>query len=223
MSSLDLNAFFDEMTVFFRNQNIFTIAERDVTTITDEFNGNASDTVFTITRINVKNIRAVTVDGSPVAYGTDYLFNLGDGSTNATVTFTVAPGSGTDNVDIQYDYGEDKIFPDYPKNDLTLNDFPRIGWDIISQTGKPGEVGSGTDLTETVITVIVYEITKRNLRSRIKSLKDSILSNQLSFFYVTEIRYLGLGPAFPSPYEIGKNKVIQQNVDFIIPHEFEEA
>ena len=223
MATLDLNEFFEEMTVFFRNQNIFTIAERGVTTNTDEFNGDTSTVDFQIDRTNVKNVRSVTVDAAAQTFGTDYLVNYNDGNGKTTITFTSAPGTGTDNVDIQYDYGDDTIYSDYPKENLRLDDFPRIGWDIISQSSKRGAVGSGTDLTETVISVIVYEKTKRNMRSRIKSLKDSILSNQLNFFYITEIDYLGLGPAFPSPFEKGKNKVIQQNVDFIIPHEFEEA
>ncbi len=223
MASLDLNEFFEEMTVFLRNQNIFTVSERGVTTVTDEFDGDAAETDFQINRTNVKNVRTVTVGGAGQSFGTDYLVNYNDANDKTTITFSSAPGSGTDNVDIQYDYGTDTIFPDFPKPDLTLSDFPRIGFGDISERSQPGQAGAGTNLTENVISIIVYEINKRNLRSRRKSLKDAILSNELNFFYVTEIRYLGSGPVLKSPFEFGRDKVNQQNVDFIIPHEFEEA
>lgn len=224
MASLDINEFYEELTVFFRNQNIISVADRGVTTQTDEFNGDTVEVDFQINRSNVKNVRSVTVGGAAQAFGTDYLVNYNDGNNKTTVTFTSAPASGTDNVDIQYDYGDDdKIYPDFPKDELTLSDFPRIGFGDVSERSVPGQVGAGTNLTENVISIVVYDIKKANIRTMKKALKDAILSNEISFFYVTELRYLGSGPLFPSPFAFGKNKVNQQNVDFIIPHEFEEA
>ena len=223
MSSLDLNEFTEEFTVFLRNANIFSVIERSVTTVTDEFDGNNSDVDFQINRTNVKNVRSVTVGGSLQSFGTDYLVDYSDGNGKTTITFSTAPPNGTDNVDITYDSGFDKIYPDFPRSDLKLSSFPRIGWDIISEESREGHLGGGSNIVDRGVSITVLEVSKEALRTRLKSVKDALLSNQKSFFYIKYITYIGMGPLLLPPFEKTKNKIFQRNTDFLIPLEFEDA
>ena len=86
MASLDLNEFTEEMTVFLRNQNIFSVSERGVTTQTDEFDGDTIEVDFQIDRINVKNVRSVSVGGTLQSFGTDYLVDYADDNGKTTIT-----------------------------------------------------------------------------------------------------------------------------------------
>ena len=224
VTTLDLNEFVEEFTVFLRNQNVFSVAERGATTQTDEFNGDAAEVDFQINRTNVKNVRSVTVDAASQTFGTNYLVNYNDSNDKTTITFTSAPASGTDNVDIQYDYVDDDIVkPDFDMTDIKLGDFPLMSWDFISESSREGQIGGGKNIVDRGISVTVYETSKRSLRTRLKSIKDAVLSNQKSFFYIKYLTYIGMGPQLLPPFEKTKNKIFQRNLDFLNPIEEESA
>jgi len=122
MAYINWDAFEDEMTRFLRNGDILTVAERNVTTDTDDtFSGDGAETAFVINRNNVKNIRTISVDASPLVYGQDYTYNKNyndAGTIKCQINFTSAPASGTDNITLSYDYGSDNIFPGYSKRKI---------------------------------------------------------------------------------------------------------
>ncbi|MHB8916535.1 MAG: hypothetical protein ACYC4H_00795 [Desulfocucumaceae bacterium] len=63
----------------------------------DSFSGTATDTVYTVSFTNLTSVDEVRVSGVLKTVTTDYTVNL----TTGVITFTVAPGAGTDKVTIK--------------------------------------------------------------------------------------------------------------------------
>ena len=208
-----------EICNFLRNSDIFTISQRGVTTVTQEFNGDNSTVDFDLTNTNVKNVRSVTINSVAQSYGTDYTVDF-QGSNPGRVTFTVAPGSGTNNVDIQYDYGDtDKIYPDFPRKDLTLSSYPRIGFDILVANTEDGGIG-GTDFRSSmIIELIVYEEKVQELDDYATAVRNAFLAAPKGFFNFAYIRPKTMGPLIPS--ENRNNEILKRNYTYEIPFIFE--
>ena len=114
-----------EQIQFLRNQDVFSTTIRGVTTRTDTGTFDADEThTLANSPTTVKNVRSVT-RGSLLVYGTDYTVNFLTG----VISFTVAQ---TGSYTIIYDNGPDKIYPDFPRDDLTISSFPRIALDILN-------------------------------------------------------------------------------------------
>lgn len=205
-----------EIAVFLRNANIFTIGQRSVITQADSDTFTDADN-HTISRINVKNIRSIVVNGSTLTLA-DYEVAYGDGSTNCVITFTnTQNGAYT----IRYDYGTDKIFTDFPRPDLSLSSFPRIAVDLINVTSVPGGFGN---VNESIInfTVIVYDPKTEDISNYLTAIRAAFIANITTFKYLsTVVRPSNIGPALKSPREQGKDKIFQQNHDFASPFKYE--
>jgi len=209
MSYLNLYNIREEIVVFLRNSDIFTTTVRGVTTVTEEFDGDDNATDFAVTQATIKNVRSVTVGGVAQSFGTDYTVNY----STKTVSFTTAPATGTDNVDIQYDYGTDKIFPDFPRPDLTISSFPRIGVDLIGVSSEPGGFGN-VNASDIDFMVVVYAATTKDISNYITTIRQKFIDAQKSFYYMNDVRPLRIGPIINNPTEKTKDKIEQQNIDF---------
>ena len=207
----------EELVVFLRNQDIFTITQRGVATTTEEFNGNTILVDFTVSNSNMKNVRSVTVGGVAQTLGTDYTVDY----SSYTITFTTAPGSGTNNVDIQYDYGTDKIFGDLPKNTLKISNFPRIGVDLIGMDTAELGIGGSSNVTNVTFSIYVYEAKTEDLDNYMKDIRTAIIANKKSFYYSPFTTPITLGPLLN--FIDGNNKIYQRNVDVISLLNVEEA
>jgi len=217
MTYTDIFTIKTELVVFLRNSDIIPVGTRGVTTTTQEFNGDNVETQFQLTNTNVKNVRSVTVGGVAVAYGSGYTVDY----ITAQINFTTAPVAGTNNVDIEYDYGTtDKIFPDFPQDSLNLMDFPRVAVDVISATTTELELGAGSNFTDYNITVVAYDIDQDNVEDMVATIRSSLMSNKKSFYYFPFVKPTGMGPIMRSPF--GKNKVFQRNQDFQIKYVYED-
>lgn len=206
-----------ELVHFIRNKDIFSTTVRSVTTATNT-GTFAGATSHTIAVTNIKNIRSVVVDGTTLTFGTDYTYDLDflDTTIKTKITFTVAQ---TGAYVITYDYGTDKIFPDFPKTELTISNFPRIAVDVVSINTTPAGLGN-QNKNEIIFTVVIYSANIDALRDYSTNLRKEIIDNQLTFYYLGEyIRPLLVGPIIVS--ENKKDKIFQQNLDFIAPVKFE--
>jgi len=125
---------------------------------TESFNGTGSKTEFVITDSNpIVCINEVTVGGVTQSPYLDYQIDLD----NKTVTFTVAPASGTDNVVIDYDYGSHWVFPDKPRDDLSKSSYPRIGVTLITESGDPNGASENDTFDQVVFQIDV--VTSKDL------------------------------------------------------------
>lgn len=212
MSVIDIWEIKKEWVFFLRNNDIFTTTVRNVTTDSDT-GTFASDSSHLINRANVKNIRSITVDGNPLSYGSEYQVDLDyddSGTTKCRLTFTSVQ---TGDYVISYDYGSDKIFPDFPREDLTLSSFPRIGSDVVS---APSELYSfdGDQLAVVNLTTTVYVDNIEQLNNYITAIATAVNNNRKNFYYVGKfVRKVAIGPVLKIPEEVSQDKIFQQNID----------
>lgn len=173
----------EELVIFIRNQNILSLSDRGVTTTTEEFNGDNNTKIFTISNLNIKNVRDVTIGGVSQILYTDYTVDYPTGK----ITFTTAPTSGTDNVDIEYDYGTDAIFPEQARLDLKLVSYPRIAISTTAINIDDGATDGNINYTEYLFSFYTYAETTSAVREYFKKIKEAILNNKKNFYY---LRYI---------------------------------
>ena len=104
----------EELSVGLRNADILTTTERNVTT--ENITGTINGTSLAPTRTDIKNVRFITVNSTTLTPYTDYTidYDSDSGSINQ-ITFTSTQNG---NYVVRYDYGSDRIHPDYARPHL---------------------------------------------------------------------------------------------------------
>jgi hypothetical protein len=207
MATLDQNEILGEVVVSLRNANILTTTQRGVTTTTQTGTVNAAS--LTIGVDNVKNIRTITVGSTALVFGSDYLVDY-DYNNTCLVSFSVTQ---TGSYTATYDFGSDRIFAGYPRNDLTISSFPRIAVDFIDISSETGGFGN-VNLNRYDVSVVNYAPKKEDVRSTSKAIRSWCITNQNSLFYLRLIKPTLQGPVVVGNFEAFKNKMFQQNLDF---------
>ncbi len=206
--TLDIQKIKQEQVVFLRNQNIFTTTQRGVTTTNATGNLSAEDTI-TIAKTNVKNIRSITVDAVSKSLGTDYTVDYNHAN-GCVITF----GSNqTGDYNVSYDYGTDKIYPDFPRDDLSINSYPRIALDILNVSMDAFGVGGSKFISNVAFTIVIYDKNTDNLDGYIQAIKNAYVSNAKNFYYLKFIKPTGIGPTINSPEK--QNEIMQKNIDLL--------
>jgi hypothetical protein len=204
--SINITNIKKEIINFLRNQDILTITQRGVLTYTDT---GTFATASTYTLANsptlLKNIRSIVI-GSTLDYGTDYTFNFETG----VITFTT-PQSGA--YTITYDSGSgDKIHPDFPRDDLSINSYPRIAMDIMSIDTDAFGIGGSQFISNINFTIVVYANNLDNIETYIQAIKTAIESNAKTFYYMGFTKPTLIGPCISSPDR--SDEIMQRNIDF---------
>lgn len=201
----------NEWLYFLRNSNVFSVSTRGVTT-TSVVETFASTSSYLINKTNVKNIRSIVTGVTTLKYGQDYTVDTDylDTTIKCKITFTTAL---TGEYTITYDYGTDKIFSDFPRDDLSINSFPRIGFDLTAIPTQPGGFGN-IDLSTVQMTTIFYSKNIDDLRDYVQTIRDLIRTNKNAFYYFGGyLQVLSVGPILKFDYQSGKDKIFQINID----------
>jgi len=206
----------EELVVWLRNKNIISLSDRGVTTVTDDFNGDGNMTQFQLSQTTLKNVRKVTIGITEQTFGTDYTVDY----SNAQVNFTTAPEIGVDNVNIEFDYGNDRIFPDFPQPYLKLNSFPRIAVDIISGNTTEFGIGANTNQSEYIISIVCYDKDQSDVEDMIASIRSNLMDDKKNFYYIPFLTITSMGPLLATPF--GQNKIFQRNQDIMGKFIFEQ-
>lgn len=213
MSVLKPQEVIDEIVFFLRNSDILTIAVRGVTTASDS-GTFASDLTHLIDDSAVKNIRSITVGGSPLTYGADFIVdtNFLDTTIKTQITFTVAQ---TGAFVISYDTGSDKIFPDFPKDTLSIGSYPRIAVDILSATSAPQGFGNQqiAIITDVLFTVVAYADNTRDINDILGTVKEKFQDNQNGFNFFKITTADDMGPMIVA--DNTKQQIMHRNQDFV--------
>lgn len=196
-----------ELIYFLRNQDILTTTIRGVTT-TSATGTLATEDTITIAVTNVKNIRSVTVASVSKSFGTDYTYNI-DHASGCVITFAT---NQTGAYSVSYDYGSDKIHPDFPRDDLTINSYPRIATDIISIDTDAFGIGGSQFISNLNFTIVVYDDNLDDIDSYIQAIKTALEANANSFYYLGFIKPTLIGPCISSPDR--SDEIMQRNIDF---------
>lgn len=196
----------DELVVFLRNQNILTITQRGVTTA--NATGTLSGTkVITIARTNVKNIRSITVAAVSKVLGTDWTANYKHAS-GCVITFVA---NQTGDYIVSHDYGTDKIYSDFPRDDLGIDSYPRIAMDIISMDTDAFGIGGSQFISNINFTIVIYADDVDEIDGYLQAIKTAIEGSANSFYYFGFIKPTFTGPCISSP---GKSdEIMQRNID----------
>ena len=216
MSYISQNNILNEFLNLLRNSDILDTTQRNVTTITDSFtSSNTGIETFVLNKSNAKNIRSVSYDTNSLTYGTDYTIDID----NYSVTLlNVVPGK---TIEITYDYGiGDHIYPDYPRLDLTISSFPRIGFGIYGFTSEIAGFGKVLN-SAWRFDVRVYAISSKQADTMIDALRKVIIDNYTSlkycsYIYPGNVKDLGM-------YDLqkGKNKIYVKGIDVFSSNNYE--
>lgn len=220
---LDINKIEEELIVFFRNQDLITTTERNVTTITDTFNGDGNTKTFTLTQKTAKNVRVVSVGGVTKTRYVDYIVDYKDTDANAypIVTFASAPGVGVSNVSVQYDYGSDKIFNDWPRVDLKIDSYPRIVVCVPDIRTEPLGLGGVATISDLLCDMQVFAVSVNKVEDIITKARDAITSNQRSFYYFKFITPVATTPMMKEPLRL--DKIVTRRQTFMLHFVWESA
>jgi len=217
MTYIDYFKLKEEITVFLRNADIFTTTNRGVTTTTAGGTFTATSSLL-IAKSDVRNIRSIVVAGVTLTYGEDYQTDYYYLSTTrqTNITFTTAQ---TGIYVVTYDYGTDKIYPDFPQTSLSVSDFPRIGVDLVGVQTQSAGLGN-VNRSNVLFTVVMYSTSKTELLNLMTSVRSKFIDAVTGFYYVGRwVKPGSTGPLIVG--ERGKDKVFQQNVDFEAPLRYE--
>ena len=205
---MNIQSIKQEQVVFLRNQDIFTVGSRGVTTA--NATGTLSGTkVITISRTNVKNIRSITVDAVSKSLGTDYTVDYNH-ATGCVITFGT---NQTGDYIVSHDYGTDKIYPDFPRDDLTIGSYPRIALDILNVTTDAFGIGGSQFISNVAFTIVVYDDSSDDIDGYIQTIKDAYVTNAKNFYYLKFIKPTLIGPTINSQDK--KNEIMQKNIDLV--------
>lgn len=204
--ALNITNIKNELLVFLRNSDILTTTVRGVTTASATGTLAGTKTI-TIARTNVKNVRSITVAAVSKYLGTDYTVDYNHAS-GCVITFGA---NQTGDYVVSHDYGTDKIFPDFPRSDLTINSYPRIAVDIISIDTDAFGIGGSQFISNINFTIVVYDDDVDDIDAYIQAIKTAIEAAPNDFYYFGFTKPTLTGPCIVSP---GKSdEIMQRNID----------
>lgn len=189
-----------------RNQDLLTITERGVSTDTDT-GTFAADSSHLIDESNIKNIRSIVVGGSTLVFGTEYDYDTDyddSGTIKTNITFT-SPQTGA--YTITYDAGTDKIFSDYPRDDLTVNSYPRLAVVLQAENSDAFGIGGNTFIENGLFSFVFYGENQDWIRARIRDTRLKLQQSAKNFYNYPFVKPTGRGPIIKSD---GRNQVILQ-------------
>ena len=185
-TNLDIVELKDELNNYFRYYFQSVDPNSRLTETTETFNGDASTVKFTLSNGSTLGYVAwdgVSVGGTQLDFGTDWSIHW-RGSDVGKVEFTSAPASGTDNVSIKYGYGStNMVYPDYPRNDLGLDQYPRIGFLVSITPEVSGMAGTNLPINNT-ITISMKAVDKNtyNIDTYISGLMGQMKIDSKQFY-----------------------------------------
>lgn len=220
MSTLSIKNIRNEIVNALRSGDILSISVRGATTATETFTATAGQTVITPAHNPIRNIRTITVNAGSKHYISDFTFN------NTTITMTSAL-TLADSVVVTYDYGAtagEKIYPDFPRGDLTLTSFPRVGLEITSLSTVPLGLGGTSHISQAVVTLFAFVPVNKDsaiasgiggtsdLSDLVSAIRNVLRANSKLF---SSFQYIY--PITLNPINKGQNdKIMSQGADYLI-------
>lgn len=227
MATMNVTQLREELCNFIRYSDVLSTTIRGVTRVTSSYVvgvGGESSHTFT-GNTPIRDIKTLTVNSVAKYYLRDYTLNF----TTGALTWNT-PLVETDTVAYVLDYGTgDKIYPDLPRDDLSLDSFPRIGIELTNISTNPLGLGGASHISDILITIILWLPVNKvstvaggfgglnDAESTMKLIRDAIRTNAKSFYTFSWITPKGRGPVTKST----NNKLMQISSDFLIKYKIE--
>lgn len=222
MTTIQIQDLRDELSQFLRYSDVLSTSVRGVTRTVGAYvvglGGEATHS-FAAT-IPVRDFKFITVNAVNYYWLRNYTINW----TTGLLTWNVPLLAG-DSVAFSVDWGSgDKIFPDLPRDDLSLTSFPRVGIELTSFATEPLGLGGANHISDIVVTIIVWVSVNKDaavaggfggmtdLENTMTSIRSVIRAAAKTFFTFNWIYPKGTNPVTRST----NNKVMQHSQDFMI-------
>jgi hypothetical protein len=204
----------EELIIFFRKKLTDPLSRGAIKTSTQS--GTGSKIKFDLPDDDVKFIDCIYVNGTLQTNYTGYYVDYNDASqlSNPVVYFLTPPTNGAI-VEIRYSYGQSWIYPDTPRNDLSISSYPRVNVNFISIRTMEDGLGSLGNITDILGSIVVWSIKENELASIITEARALIMQNKKDFHYFKLIIPQSTSPVLIPPNR--EEKILQQSQDFIIP------
>jgi hypothetical protein len=221
MATLDIQDLRDELSHFFRYSDVLSTSVRGVTRRTEGYTvGVGGEATHTFSSVPIRDFKYITINAVNKYFLRDYTVNW----TTGVVTWNVALVQN-DVVATQYDYGSsDKIYPDMPRDDLSLTSFPRVGIELTSISTQPLGLGGAVHISDILVTVIVWSPVNKDtniaggfggltdLEDTMTLIRAAVRTNAKGFY-----TFPWIYPKGTAPITRGQNdKVMQHSQDFLI-------
>ena len=183
--------------------------------------GDGTTTKFLLSS-SLRAISSVTVDGDTVDYGADYLPVFDSDSADiGKIVFTTAPGDGEAVVVTFIEGAIGWIYADFPRQDLAISRYPRVGITMVKSPVVGGQGGSTKNVLKNLVrfSVLLLSENTRLLDKLQKELDDNISADAKLFYNWRYIR-----PDITrdiSNSEDATNSVLLRNMDFVIENRYE--
>lgn len=221
MSTINIQNIRDELCQFFRANDVLSTSVRGITRTSSSYTvGVSGESTHTFTgNIPVRDFNTLTVDGTAKYWLRDYTINW----TTGVLTWNTPLVNGQVVV-YKVDWGSgDKIYPDLPRDDITLTSFPRIGITMTSISTTPFGIGGTTHISDMLFTIHILVPANKDtsivnyggladLEETMRLIRDVIRTNAKNFYTFSWITPIGVGPLLRGT----NNKILEQSADFMI-------
>lgn len=222
MTTLNIQNLRDELCQFFRANDVLSVSVRGVTRYSSSYIvGAGGESTHTFTgRTPVRDFNSLMVDSVAKYWLRDYTIVWSTGVLTWNTPLTIGQV-----VSYSIDYGSgDKIYPDLPRDDLTLTSYPRLGVELTSITTSPLGIGGQNHMSDVLVTVIVWAPANKDsaiaggyggladLEETMRLVRNVVRANAKNFYTFSWITPQGSNPLMKST----NGKVMQHSQDFLI-------
>ena len=182
--TLDFKNIKDEQINFIRKS--VTDPKSRTTNTTQNFTGDAIEDTFTLTNgitssSFLQHVNSVTVAGVAQVWGTDFEAEF-VGANKNKIIFVTAPADGAAIV-VDYNHGANDIcYPGFPRKDLNISSYPRIGV-LVSHTTELISASNYVTQTEMRMRCIIMGENTAEIDVLMKEIRDAYLASP-KFFYL---------------------------------------
>jgi len=210
---ISIKSIVEEIQTFLRNSNIISVSDREVTTGTDTFIVDDSTSEFSLKNTGVKNVRLVIVNGSSMNFGDDYSVTYPSDTRTGSGIVHLTDEVDTGTVEIKYDYSHkgDRIYADYPREEIAISKYPRIGFDIISSNTGNLNIGAKNQMTNMVVSIKAFADKKDEVDNMMDTMRKKFITNSKKFYNFPLITIQNI---YPLRYEDPKGKIVSRTGDF---------
>ena len=226
----------DELNNFIRVQ-LYSLDTKNRESITTQnFVATAGQTNFPLTNgSRLRFVSSVTQNGTPLNFGDDYDFTFpGLNRSNSGIIILNTGATLNDDISVVYGFAntfvkdniikskDAMVYTDFPRNDLGISKYPRVG----IQVQIPRDMGGLSGGTQNVlksnirISVLMLSLDNFELDTFEKTITKAIIQNAKNFFNFRYIYPENSNNINLSPDDT--NNVLARNIDFIIPNRFEK-
>jgi len=226
VTQLDIVALKDELNNYLRYKFRSYDTQSRITETTQLINGNGTDRTFSLTygaSLSYIAFDGVSVGGTPLLYGLDWL-PIFRGANKGKITFTNIPAAGTNNISVKYGYTNtgksNYCYPDYPRVDLGINQYPRLGFKLFPAIKLLGASGGGFSQVSNILFSLKFVTVNTESIDEAATAVKNIIEKDAKRFY---------NFAFISPtsfrdfdmYDDTTGKVVAKVIDFNIQNRVE--